>query len=111
MKNDTIGIGEVIIMPKFSNLKSEILNAPVTRPQEMENAKYNIAISTYLGKTTTGKLGDPASNYNFIRQQQKTEALEKGGIPSDKIAALSPFMLIPAAYLIIHGFPPENEFQ
>jgi hypothetical protein len=107
MQTDTLEIGEVIIVPRFTNLKSQILNAPSKVPPTMDNARYNVAISAYQGRTTQGKLGDPQSNYDLIRQKQKNDAYEKGGIPSDRIAGISPLLLIPAAYLLIHG-PPEK---
>jgi hypothetical protein len=50
-------------------------------------------------------MGDPSVNYEILRQKQKTDAFERGGIPSDRIAGLSPFLLIPAAYLLIRGVP------
>jgi hypothetical protein len=34
-------------------------------------------------------------------------AMEKGGIPSDQIAGLNPLLIIPAAYLLIKGFPEK----
>lgn len=71
----------------------------------MDNARYNVAVSAYQGRTTQGKLGDPAANYENLRQKQKVEAYERGGIPSDKILGLNPLMLIPAAYLLLHGVP------
>jgi hypothetical protein len=107
MNSDTLEIGEVIIVPRFSNLKSEILNAPDRTPSTMDNARYNVAVSAYAGRNSISSLGDPASNYEMLRQQQKTDAFEKGGIPSDKILGISPFMLIPAAYLLIHGLPEK----
>lgn len=107
MNSDTVDIGEVIIMPRLENLKSEIINSPYTRSQEMENARYNVAISGYQGRTTTGNLGNPDANYDVIRQRTKINDFEKGGIPSDQIAAISPFMLIPAAYLLMHGLPEK----
>lgn len=105
LPTDTLAIGEVIIIPRISNLKSDIMNAPSKVPATMENAKYNIANAGYQGRTTQGKLGDAASNYSLIRQQQKTNAYEKGGIPSDMIAGFSPLMIIPAAYFLLHGLP------
>lgn len=109
MTNDTVSIGEVIIVPRMSVMKSEILNPrPVMNP-EIENAKYNVAVSAYQGKRTTGSLGDPVSNYELLRQRHKTEAYEKGGIPSEKMVGLSPFMLLPAAYLLIHGLPEKPQ--
>jgi hypothetical protein len=105
MKSDTLQIGEVIIIPRFINLKSQIMNSPSKVPSTMDNARYNVAVAAYQGRTTTGKLGDPATNYRVLHDRQKVDAYEKGGIPSDKIAGFSPFLLIPAAYLLIHGVP------
>jgi hypothetical protein len=107
MKSDTVSIGEVVIVPRFVNLKSEIMNTPSRIPATMDNARYNVAISGYQGRTTQGKLGDPAMNYGHIRQQQKINAYEKGGIPSDQISGISPLLILPAAYLLIHGAPAK----
>jgi len=107
MHSDTVSIGEVIIVPRLSNLRSEIMNAPSKEPATMNNARYNVAISGYQGRTTQGKLGDPSSNYGLLRQQQKINAYEKGGIPSDMISGINPFLLVPAAYLLIHGLPEK----
>lgn len=105
MTADTLDIGEVIIVPRNSSLRSEIMYSRSKTSPEIENARNNVAVSAYQGRTTTGKLGDPASNYQVLRQQQKINAFEKGGIPSDRIAGISPFMLLPAAYLLFNGFP------
>ncbi len=107
MNSDTLKIGEVIIVPRFSNLKSEIMNAPSRAPSTMDNAKYNVAVSAYAGRNSISSLGDPESNYEMLRQRQKVNAYEKGGIPSDRILGISPLMLIPAAYLLIHGLPEK----
>jgi hypothetical protein len=107
MHSDTVSIGEVVIVPRSRNLKSEIMNTPSKVPSTMDNARYNVAISGYTGRTTQGKLGDPATNYDLIRQQMKVDAYEKGGIPSDMIAGINPLLLLPAAYLLIHGLPEK----
>jgi hypothetical protein len=107
LHSDTVSIGEVIIVPKRSNIRSEILNAPSKEPATMNNARYNIALSGYQGRTTQGKLGDASSNYGLLRQQQKINAYEKGGIPSDMISGINPLLLLPAAYLLIHGLPEK----
>jgi len=109
MYSDTVSIGEVVIVPRFVNLKSEIMNAPSRVPSTMDNARYNVALSAYSGRTTTGNLGDPASNYGLLRQRQKINAFEKGGIPSDRIAGLNPLLLLPAAYMLIRGAPEKPE--
>lgn len=107
MKSDTVSIGEVIIVPRFTNLKSVILNSPSKVPSTMDNARYNVEISGYQGRTTLGKLGDPATNYSLIRNKQRINAQEKGGIPSDRIVGISPLLLLPAAYLMLHGLPEK----
>jgi hypothetical protein len=104
---DTISIGEVVIVPRLANLRSEMLNTRTETKTEMENAKYNLAVSAYVAKNSTGNMGDPATNYEMLRQKQRTEAYEKGGIPSDRMVGLSPFMLIGAAYLLMNGLPPK----
>jgi hypothetical protein len=107
MNRDTLSIGEVVIVPRYTNLKSEILNARSKTPPIMENARYNVAVSAYQGRISQNKLGDPINNYELLRQKQKVDAFERGGIPSDKMVGISPLLLIPAAYLLIHGLPEK----
>lgn len=106
MHPDTVSISEIIILPGLANMKNELLNAKTEVSTAVENARNNVAIAAYQGKYYQGRLGDPASNYEVLRQKQKTDAYEKGGIPSDRIAAVSPFLLIPAASLLLNGLPP-----
>jgi hypothetical protein len=105
MRTDTVEIGEVIIIPRQSTLRSEIMNAPMRTSSILDNARSNVAISAYQGRTTHNQLGDPLDNYAVISQKQRTMAYEKGGIPSEQTVAISPFLIIPAAYLLIKGFP------
>lgn len=107
MKTDTLSIGEVIILPRLQNFRSDILKASPLPNQEMENAKYNMAVSAYQGRVALSQLGDPASNYAVLHQKQIISAYEKGGIPSDRMVGLSPFMLLQAAYLLMNGFPEK----
>jgi hypothetical protein len=107
MNSDTLLIGEVVIIPKFTNLKSEILNAKSKTQSIYDNARYNVAISAYQGRTSVGSLGTPADNYSLLAQQQKTNAFEKGGIPSDKMIGFSPLLIAPLAYLLIKGVPEK----
>ena len=107
MHADTINIGEVVIFPRMASLKSDLLRPPSEASRQMENARFNMAVSSYQGRVNTGRLGDPAMNYEMLRQQQKNDAYSKGQIPSDKIVGLSPLLLIPAAYLLIHGMPEK----
>jgi len=107
LNSDTISIGEVIIVPRLTNLKYKTLRAPLEVNPEIENAKNNLAISAYQAKVSHGNLGDPSSNYEILRQQQQTEAYEKGQIPSSRIAGFSPLLLVPAIYLMMNGFPAK----
>jgi len=105
LHQDTLSIGEVIIIPRLDGLRREMLKPASVPDPETENARYNLAVSAYQGRVGQVNLGDPESNYEVLRQKQRTEAYEKGGIPSDRILGLSPFMLIPAAYLLLNGLP------
>jgi hypothetical protein len=107
MNADTITIGEVIIVPRLASLKSDLLRSSAESSPQIENAKYNLAVSAYQGRVNQSKLGDPAMNYEMLRQQQKRDAYTKGQIPPDKIAGISPLLLIPAAYLLINGLPEK----
>lgn len=106
MNTDTLSIGEVVIVPRIQSLKYDIFKAPPAS-QEMENAKYNMAISAYQGRMGIAKLGDPESNYSVIQQKRLRDASEKGTIPSDRMVGFSPFMLVGAAYLLINGLPEK----
>jgi hypothetical protein len=103
MQSDTLMIGEVIILPRFTNIRSEVMKAPTRVPPTFENARYNVAISGYQGRTTQGQLGDPSTNYSLVRQRLKTDAYEKGEIPSDQIGGINGLFLLPAAYLLLRG--------
>ena len=105
LQSDTLEIGEVIIVPRLINLKAEMITTRIKSNTQLDNAKANISVASYQGRTGQDKLGDPNINYEVLRQRQKINAIEKGGIPSDKILGLSPLLLIPAAYLLIHGLP------
>jgi len=108
MQTDTISIEEVVIIPRLQNLKYDIYKPPPATT-EMQNARYNMAVSAYQVRMGIGKLGDPESNYAMIHQRNLRNAAEKGTIPSDAMVGLSPFMLVGVAYLLINGLPPRPE--
>jgi hypothetical protein len=107
MNSDTTEIAEVIIVPGYYNLKSEILNSPTRTPSIFDNARYNVAISAYQGRNSQGSLRNSDDNYFLLSQKQKTAAFERGGIPSERILGLNPLLIIPAAYLLLKGFPEK----
>jgi hypothetical protein len=105
LKSDTLEIGEVVIIPRPANLKADMLKPVIGSNTKLDNAKANVSIAAFQGRTGQNQLGDPNTNYVILRERQKTEAYEKGGIPSDKMVSLSPLLLIPAAYLLLRGLP------
>jgi hypothetical protein len=105
LKTDTIEIGEVIILPRLPNLRADMMNIKKESDPQLENAISNISNAAYVGRTTSSNLGDPTFNYNYLRQRQNISAYEKGGIASEKSIALNPFILIPAAYMLLKGSP------
>jgi hypothetical protein len=105
LKSDTIEIGEVVIVPRYNNLRAEIMKPLIVPNTQLDNAKSNITIASYVGRTSMPEMGDPDVNYDVIRGKQMRAAYEKGGIPSDQMVGLNPFLLIPAAYLLLHGLP------
>ncbi len=108
MSSDTLSIAEVIITPRLRNLKSELMNSKIEPNIQMENAKYNLALSAYQGRMGQNKMGDPAINYKVLQQKQQDEAYSKGQLPADRIVGLSPFLLIPVVNLLINGFPDKQ---
>ncbi|MCU0471941.1 MAG: carboxypeptidase-like regulatory domain-containing protein [Bacteroidales bacterium] len=106
---DTVSIGEVIIVPRLTNLKSDLLRPRAEASTDVEYAKYNMAVSAYQGRMTSNKTGDPSVNYEIIRQQQRNDAYSKGQIPSDRIVGISPLLLVPAAYMLMNGLPGKPE--
>jgi len=105
LKSDTIDAGEVIILPRLPNLRADMMNIKKESDPKLENAVSNISNAAYLGRTTPSNLGDPTFNYNYLRQKQNISAYEKGGIASEKSIALNPFILLPAAYMLLKGMP------
>jgi hypothetical protein len=108
LNTDTVYIGDVIIVPGYKNLKSEIMNAKSITPQIIDNARYNVAVSAYQGKNSISTMGDPIQNYAVINQRQKTDAFEKGGIPSNNMVGLNTLLFLPAfAYMLLNK-PDES---
>jgi len=109
LTTDTIMIASVVVIPRLSNMRAAIMAEPPAADQEMINASNNLKISTYQGLTGSNALGDPIVNYELIRQQQRTEAYEKGQIKSSQMVGLNPLILIPLIYLAAHGLPEKPD--
>ncbi len=107
---DTIAVGEVIINPRIGNLKAEILKYEPSTEESVVNARNNISVSVYQGLAGANELGDPLTNYELLRQQQKTQAYERGGIPSDRMVGFNPITFIPGLiYMMVNGLPEKYE--
>lgn len=107
LSTDTLMIPAVVVMPRLGNLKAAIMSEPPAANQELINASNNLRIAAYQGITSASRLEDPASNYELLRQQQRIDAYEKGGIPSSQMVAISPFTLIPLLYVLAKGLPED----
>ncbi|HOO66844.1 MAG: hypothetical protein KDB91_01320 [Bacteroidales bacterium] len=107
LTGDTTVIPAVVVIPRLGNIRAEIMAERPGPTQEMINASNNIRTAVYQGLTNPPELGDPAVNYELLRQKQRLDAYEKGQIPSEHMVGLSPFMLIPLIYSIAAG-PPET---
>jgi hypothetical protein len=109
MKSDTLSIGEVVIVPRFSNIKSQMLSSRSKESSAIDNARYNVAVSAYQGRNSISNMNDPASNYATIRLKQTVAAYERGGIPSDQMFGFNALVLIPAAYMFLKGIPQKPD--
>jgi hypothetical protein len=107
LSSDTVMISAVVVIPRLVNVRAEIMAVKPNADQEMVNAANNLKLSAYQGLAGTNELGDPLSNYELLRQKQRVDAYEKGGIPSDQMLVLSPFVIIPIVYILAKGLPEE----
>jgi hypothetical protein len=109
LSSDTLMIAEVIVMPRIGNIRAEIMSERPPADQELINAANNLRLSAYQGLVNASKLGDPATNYELLRQKQRYEAYEKGQIPSGQMLSVSPLTLIPLIYFLAAGLPEDPE--
>lgn len=110
LQSDTTNIGEVIVIPRMADLRSEFRTTNVAEAPELANARNNLEVATYQGLNSSVSLGDPQANYEILKRTQLITAYEKGGIPSDKMLSINPISFIPAAiYLLANGLPQKPE--
>lgn len=110
LQTDTLSIGEVVVLPRLGDLRSEFRTTKVEVNKEQVNAENNLKVATYQGLNNNAILGDPATNYEMIRRKQVVTAFERGGIPSDQMLGLDFISVIPMAiYLLKNGLPEKPE--
>lgn len=109
LSRDTLLIPEVVVIPRLGNIRAEIMSDKRSVDQEKVNATNNLKISAWQGLTGTNQLGDPIANYEILRQKQRIDAYEKGGVPSDQMMVFSPMVLVPLIYVLAKGLPEEPE--
>jgi hypothetical protein len=107
MVTDTLQVGEVVILPQLPDLRTIATAPSVLDSKEYENARRNITVGVFQGLTTDQQMVDARANYDVLRRRQTIDAFEKGGIPSSQMVAVSPFMIVPALYLLMNGLPEE----
>ncbi len=91
MTRDTIRLQEIVIFPRLGNLRQEMTSIGNRRDFQNDIAKQNLDIATYQGLKSAQDLSDPEIQYDFQASKLKQDAIEKGGIPSDKMVSVSVF--------------------
>ena len=91
MTRDTIRLQEIVIFPRLRNLRQEMTSIGNKRDFQNDIAKRNLDIATYQGLKSVSDLTDPETQYDFQASKIKQDAIEKGGIPSDKIVSVNVF--------------------
>lgn len=107
MVTDTMHVGEIVILPQLPDLRTIATAPSELDSKEYENARRNITVSVFQGLTTQQQMVDARANYDVLRRRQTIGAFEKGGIPSSQMVSVSPFMIVPALYLLMNGLPEE----
>lgn len=107
LQSDTLAVGEVIVVPRLPDLRTNILMESPSYSPEIRNAKNNIASSVYQGVHSQEQLGVPSANYEMLKRKQILDAYEKGAIPSDRMVGLN-LLTIPAAILYFSKKLPEK---
>ena len=109
LPGDTTMIPAVVVIPRLGNIRAEIMAERASPNQDVINATNNLRMAVYQGLANPPELGDPATNYEVLRQKQRMDAYNKGQIASDRMIGLSPLTLIPLIYLAAKGLPEDPE--
>ena len=91
MTRDTIRLQEIVIFPRLGNLRQEMTSIGNRGDFQNVIAKQNLDIATYQGLKSAPDLSDPEIQYDFQASKLIQDAIEKGGIPSDKMVSVSVF--------------------
>lgn len=104
LTRDTIRLREVLIFPRLRSLRQEMTNFS---DDNIDNkiAKRNLDIATYQGLKSEPDLTNPETSHHFQSLKLQREAMEKGGIPSDKMVSVNVF----TGVALIMSFLLNNE--
>lgn len=91
MTRDTIRLQEIVIFPRLRNLRQEMISVRNSGDLQNDIARQNLEIATYQGLKSTQDLTDPETQYNYQASKIKMDAIERGGIPSDKMVSVNVF--------------------
>ena len=107
MTQDTIRLQEIVIYPRLRNLRQEMSNFRGGRDFQNDIAKQNLDIATYQGLASTPDLTDPEIQYNFQTSKIKMDAIERGGIPSNKIVSVNVYTGVALIMSLLLDDKPE----
>ena len=91
MTQDTIRLQEIVIFPRFRNLRQEMTSFRTRGDFQNDMAKQNLDIATYQGLKSAQDLTDPETQYDFQASKITQDAIERGGIPSGKMVSVNVF--------------------
>lgn len=91
MTRDTIRLQEIVIFPRLRNLRQEMISVRKSGDLQNDIARQNLEIATYQGLKSAQDLTDPETQYNYQASKIKMDAIERGGIPSDKMVSVNVF--------------------
>jgi len=95
MDPDTILLEEVVVLPRFRNLRQQIMALEVAPDPELANARRNLEVSTYQGLTGQGIQWDADMSQQIQAFRMQQEAMNLGMIPPNEMVAINFIAVIP----------------
>ena len=89
MQSDTLALGEVVVIPRLPDLRTDILSDPPRISPEIKNAVGNLEVAVYQGVMSKRELDYPRANYYSLKRQQVLDAFEKGTLPPEWMVGLN----------------------
>jgi len=106
LSRDTTMINEVMILPRFKNLKQDFLATPASSDIALQNAKQNLRVATAQGVAGKGIPFDADMSYEMHKQKLENRAMSRGMIGSDQMVSVNFLLVIP---YVIYKLSEKNK--